>query len=144
EYDLENLPLFLIESESKRVGDFSVPDSLYEAVESAPCVEITCSFENRINRIVKDYFGEDKRGITPMKKIFVEKEKFFRAQLSNETYGRLLDYLENEEVSKFTEEMMRLYYDKRYKVKPKKPSAIVSSDSIEEAAEKIISIYKKV
>ncbi|MBX7046255.1 MAG: tRNA 2-selenouridine(34) synthase MnmH [Ignavibacteria bacterium] len=144
EYDLENLPLFLIESESKRVGDFSVPDSLYEAVESAPCVEITCSFENRINRIVKDYFGEDKRGITPMKKIFVEKEKFFRAQLSNETYGRLLDYLENEEVSKFTEEMMRLYYDKRYKVKPKKPFAIVSSDSVEEAAEKITSIYKKV
>ena len=78
-----------------------------------------------------------------MKNLFIEKEKFFKAQLSKEVYGRLLDYLEKGEVSKFTEEMMEKYYDKRYKVKPKEPVAEISSDNIEEAKIQIINIYKQ-
>jgi len=140
-YDLNNLPLFVIESESKRVGDFSVPDNVYNSIENAPCIEIQSSFEKRIERIVKDYFGEDKKGIEPMKNIFVQKEAFFKSQLSKEVYGRLLDYLENGEVTKFTSEMMTHYYDKRYKVKPKEPVAFVNSDNPEEAKNKILEIY---
>jgi len=142
-FDLDNLPLFLIESESKRVGDFEIPNSLYKAIESAPCIQINSSFESRVNRIVKDYFGEDKRGIKPMKNIFVDRAKFFKAQLSKEVYDRLLDYLENAEVSKFTAEMMKLYYDKRYKVKPKDPVAEINFHEIGKTKEQIINIYKK-
>ncbi|MBS1493863.1 MAG: tRNA 2-selenouridine(34) synthase MnmH [Bacteroidetes bacterium] len=142
-YDLESPPLFLIESESKRVGDFEIPAPLYRAIEETPCIQINSSFENRIRRIVKDYFGEDNRGLEPMKKIFADREKFFKAQLSTEVYGRLLDYLEKGEVSKFTDEMMEKYYDKRYKVKPKEPIAEISSDNIREAKSQVIEIYKK-
>lgn len=141
-YDLNNLPLFLIESESKRVGDFEIPDNVFKTIESAPCIEIVSTFEDRIKRIVKDYFGDDNRGLEPMKNILIDKEKFFKAQLSNEVYGRLLDYLEKAEVSKFTAEMMELYYDKRYKVKPKEPVAKVSSDNIDEAKKQVLNIYK--
>lgn len=141
-YDLNNLPLFLIESESKRVGDFSIPDNIYTSIEISPCIEIQSSFQKRIERIVKDYFGEDRRGIESMKNIFIEKESFFKSQLSKEGYVRLLDYLENGEVTKFTSEMMSSYYDKRYKVKPKQPISFVNSDNCEEAKNKILEIYK--
>lgn len=142
-YDLNNLPLFLIESESKRVGDFEIPNNVFKAIDTAPCIEIISSFDNRIKRIIKDYFGEDNRGLIPMKNLFIAKEKFFKAQLSKEVYGRLLDYLEKGEVSKFTEEMMEKYYDKRYKVKPKEHIAEVSSDDIEKTKKWILEIYNK-
>lgn len=141
-YDLNNLPLFLIESESKRVGDFEIPANVFKAIENAPCIEIISSFENRIKRIVKDYFGDDNRGLEPMKNIFKDKEKFFKAQLSSEVYGRLLDYLENAEVSKFTAAMMEHYYDKRYKVKPKEPVEKIIFEDIEYVKNQIINIYK--
>jgi tRNA 2-selenouridine synthase len=143
-YDLNNPPLFLIESESKRVGNFEIPNNLYKAIESAPCIQINSSFEKRIKRIVKDYFEDDNRGLIPMKNIFADREKFFKAQLSNEVYGRLMDYLENGEVSKFTEEMMEKYYDKRYRIKPKEHLAEVNSDDIESAKKEIINIYNKI
>ena len=141
-YDLNNPPLFIIESESKRVGDFEIPKNLFNAIENSPCIEIESSFENRIKRIVKDYFGEDNRGLVPMKKILTDKEKFFKAQLSTEVYDRLMDYLQNAEVSKFTAEMMELYYDKRYKVKPKEPAAKISFEEIDKTKKQIINIYK--
>lgn len=141
-YDLNNLPLFLIESESKRVGDFEIPSNVFKAIDSAPCIEIISSFDSRIKRIVKDYFGDDNRGLEPMKKIFKDREKFFKAQLSTEVYGRLLDYLENAEVSKFTAEMMEKYYDKRYKVKPKEPIATVNFEDVEITKKQIITVYK--
>ena len=142
-YDLENLPLFLIESESKRVGDFSIPDSIYKKIEAAPCIQINCSLESRTKRIVKDYFEDDLRGLEPMMKIFIERERFFKEQLSNEVYARLLSYLKSEEVSNFTYEMMEKYYDKRYKVKPKVPLAEISSEDINDAKLKITNIYEK-
>jgi len=141
-YDLNNLPLFIIESESKRVGNFEIPKNLFNAIENSPCIEIESSFENRIKRIVKDYFGEDNRGLVPMKKILTDKEKFFKAQLSTEVYDRLMDYLQNAEVSKFTAEMMKLYYDIRYKVKPKEPAAKISFEEIDKTKKQIINIYK--
>ncbi len=141
-YDLIKLPLFLIESESKRVGDFEIPKNLFNAIENAPCIEIESSNENRIKRIVHDYFGDDNRGLEPMKKILSDKEKFFKAQLSTEVYDRLMDYLQNAEVSKFTAEMMALYYDKRYKVKPKEPAAKISFDEIGKTKKQIVNIYK--
>ncbi len=142
QYDLKNLPLFVIESESKRVGDFEIPLNVFKAIESAPCIEIISSREDRIKRIVKDYFGDDNRGLQSMKKILIDKEKFFRAQLSNEIYGRLLDYLEKAEVSKFTEAMMEIYYDKRYKIKSKEPVAKIVFNSITDIKNQIINIYK--
>jgi len=143
-YDLENPPLFIIESESKRVGDFSIPDSIYNKIESAPCVQINCSLESRTQRITKDYFGDDLRGLKAMEKIYTERERFFKEQLSNEVYARLLSYLKSAEVSNFTKEMMEKYYDKRYKVKPKLPIEEISSEDINEAKIKITKIYKKI
>ncbi|MCX7833541.1 MAG: tRNA 2-selenouridine(34) synthase MnmH [Ignavibacteria bacterium] len=129
---------FIIESESKKVGDFFIPDSLYTKIESAPCILIQSSFEQRIERIVRDYFGNNLEGLTYIEKTFKEKEKFFRKELSNRTYEELLNYLKIGEVRKFTEILLILYYDKKYKVKPKIPCLTVNSDEKEKCIKTIL------
>ncbi|MBL7128168.1 MAG: tRNA 2-selenouridine(34) synthase MnmH [Ignavibacteria bacterium] len=129
---------FLIESESKKVGDFLIPIPLYEKLQLAPTIRVECSFNNRIERIVKDYFGNDNEGIPEMKKIFMKSERFFRQQLSNPVYDDLLTKLQSGNVNEFTEIMINKYYDIRYKEKPKNPLLIVNSDNIDKAAKELI------
>ena len=139
----DNVVRFLIEGESRRVGNFNIPLPLFEKLQSAPCIKIVSSLECRINRIVKDYFGNDLSGIEPMKKIMFEKERYFRQQISNKVYEELINLLDRNNAKEFTEIMIRDYYDKKYKDKGKKPLAVISSDNISDAVKEIKDIYIK-
>lgn len=134
--------LYLIESESKKVGDFEIPKMLYEKLITAPTIKITSSLENRVKRIVKDYFGDDMKGVELMKKIISEKGKFFRQQLSNKVYDELILLLDQKRVEEFTEIMIVDYYDKKYKDKGKKSIAEISMDDINSAKKELSEIYK--
>lgn len=135
--------LFIVESESKKVGNYFIPELLYRKIENAPCILIESSLEKRIERIVKDYFGDNLEGLPYFKKVLIDKEKYFRKELSNIIYEELINHLDNSEVDKFTEKILIYYYDKKYKVKPKQPILKVSSDNLEDCVEAIISYTKK-
>lgn len=128
----------LVESESKKIGDFSIPKTLYYRLETAPCIQLNASLETRVNTITEDYFGLDLKGLALVKEIFLKKSDFFKQQLSKAVYDELLSYLENGEVRKFSEIMLVKYYDKRYKDKGKKPELIVNSDNIQLATQEIL------
>ena len=132
---------FLIESESKRVGKFQVPKIIYDKLIISPSIRIVSSMECRVKRIVKDYFGNDNRGIEPMIRILIERKSFFRQQLSADVFDQLISLLEKEQVNEFTEIMMKEYYDKKYRVKDKKILAEVSSDDSDKAVREISGIY---
>lgn len=132
----------LVESESKKIGDFYIPDTLYAKLETAPCIQLIASLETRVNTITEDYFGKDLKGLPLVKEIFVKKSGFFKQQLSKQVYEELLEYLENGEVSKFSEIMLIKYYDKRYKEKNKKPVLRVNSDNIQLAEQEILDFLK--
>lgn len=134
---------FVAESESKRVGKFQVPKIIYDKLITAPSVRIISSMNCRVDRIVKDYFGSDLRGIEPMIKVLTERKSFFRQQLSAEVFNELIRLLQKERVHEFTEIMMREYYDKKYRVKDKIIIAEVSSDDSSKAVEEISQIYLK-
>lgn len=134
---------FLIESESKKVGNFEIPASLYDKLIISPTVKIVSSMECRVKRIVRDYFGEDNRGIIPMRNKLMDKQSFFKQQLSNKLFNELIELLDSERVYEFTEIMIKDYYDKRYKDKGKKPIAEISTDNIFTAKVEISDIYKK-
>jgi tRNA 2-selenouridine synthase len=134
---------YLIESESKKVGDFEIPKIIYDKLLTAPTIKIISTLENRVRRIVKDYFGDDMRGLEPMKSIMKEKEKFFKQQLSNKIYSELISLLDSQKVYEFTEIMIVEYYDKKYKDKGKKPIAEISTENIGSAKKELIEIYKK-
>jgi len=131
---------FLIESESKKVGDFLIPKPLYDKLLEAPTIRITSSLDKRLNRIVKDYFEDKHKGITEMEKVFMKSERFFRQQLSNPVYDDLLEKLKAEEVYEFSEIMINKYYDVRYKEKVKTPLAEINSDNIKTAANELIEL----
>lgn len=133
--------LFFIESESKKVGDFLIPAGLFNKLNDSPCILAESSFESRVKRLVNDYFGNDLKGLEPMLSVFREKEKFFRKELSNKIYEKTLLHLNNSEVREFTEIMLKEYYDKKYKVKPKTPLFKVNSDNITDAINRIKEYY---
>ena len=133
--------LFFIESESKKVGDFFIPAPLFEKMQTTPSILVLSSTKARIKRIVHDYFGVRLQGLKPMMRIFKEKEKFFRKELSNKIYDKLYADLENGEVYEFTEIMLTEYYDKKYRVKPKTPVLTVNSDDIHNAVDSIKEYY---
>jgi len=133
---------FLIESESKRVGKFEIPKFLFEKLQTAPTVKIICSLEIRCKRIVRDYFGQDLRGVAPMINILNEKERFFKQQLSNNTFNELLILLNAGKVIEFTEIMIREYYDKKYKEKNKMSIGEISTDNMDLAVKELLRLYK--
>ena len=133
--------LYFAESESKKVGDFFIPATLYSMLENAKTIKIQCSFENRVKRIVKDYFDDDNRGLEPMEEIFRKKERFFKKEISGRKYEEALTAMTRGDARTFTEIMLN-YYDSRYKEKPKEPIAEISSGDITVCAEEIAKIYK--
>lgn len=134
-------PTYLIESESKKVGNFEIPKVLYDKMQTSPTIKIISSLECRVERIVKDYFGDDLIGIELMKNKLLEKEKFFKQQLSGKVFDELIFLLDSKRVREFTEIMIKEYYDKKYKDKGKKPVAEISSDDMNSAKAELSAIY---
>ncbi len=134
--------LYFAESESKKVGDFNVPAPLYSMLDNAKTIRIHSSFENRVKRIIKDYFEDDNRGIEPMEEIFRRKERFFKKEISGRKYEEAVTALKRGDARTFTEIMLN-YYDSRYKEKPKEPVTEISSDDIAVCAEEIAMIYER-
>jgi tRNA 2-selenouridine synthase len=141
---IEEAEVYLIESESKKVGDFIIPEMLFNSMLTAPVIRVDSSIEHRVKRLNRDYFGENNEGIEPMMKIMKEKKTFFRQQLSSSTYEELIANLERCETGKFTEIMLIKYYDVKYKDKGKIPVAVVNADNAGEALIEISETYRKI
>ncbi|MFZ4590851.1 MAG: tRNA 2-selenouridine(34) synthase MnmH [Ignavibacteria bacterium] len=133
---------YIVESESRKVGNFFIPMMIYKAIEVAKCINIESSIESRVKRLINDYFISQE-GYEEMLKIFKEKETFFRRELSNVHYNSCLDALLAGNAGQFIIIMLIEYYDLKYKDKGKSPVATVNSDNLKSAAEEIISIYQK-
>ncbi len=141
--DVEENELYLIESESRKVGDFMIPEMLFNKMQNAPVIKVVSSLSNRILRLNEDYFGKNNEGIEPMVRIMSKKEDFFKQQLSNKTYYELMSLLMKGDTYHFTELMLVKYYDVKYKDKGKKPEAVVNSDSPDDAIKEICDVYNK-
>ena len=132
---------YIVESESKKVGDFFIPYILYKTIDNAKCINIVTSIENRVKRLANDYFINE-NGFVEMLKIFTSKEKFFRRELNNVHYNSCLESLNSGNAEQFITIMLTEYYDLKYKDKGKSPIGVVNSDDIKSATEEIISIYQ--
>jgi len=142
ERKFKKIDFFLVESESKKVGDFLIPQTLFDKINSAPSVKVISSLDNRIKRIMKDYFDDDLRGIPDMKKILKDKERFFRQEMSNAVYDTLLESLDKKDVYTFTKIMMESYYDLKYKDKGKTPLTEIHIDNPDKAVKSFSEFLK--
>ena len=140
---LGNYGTYLVESESRKVGDFFIPMNLYTEIENARVINVETSFGNRVKRLKKDYF-EFENGFVEMMSILKAKERFFRKEMSSAYYEASLEALNKGNAEEFISIMLEKYYDVKYKDKGKKPVAVINNDDVNEAVKEIIGIYSEI
>jgi tRNA 2-selenouridine synthase len=141
-YIFPNNTVHIVESESKKVGDFIIPGNLFSKIETARCINIHSSLSSRIKRIEADYFPDAEKGTNEMMKVLYIKEKFFRKEMSSKYYESATAALKDGKTTEFCEIMLTRYYDSKYRVKDKKPVSDIDSDDMEEALREIKIIYE--
>ncbi|MGB9696897.1 MAG: tRNA 2-selenouridine(34) synthase MnmH [Ignavibacteria bacterium] len=134
----QKYPFYLIESESKKVGNFLLPENLYYKLLNALSINIYANIEVRVSFLKEDYFINDE-GRLEMLKIFLEKERFFKQEVGGKLYNELLSNLEENKIDSFIEKMLINYYDVKYRKKQKTPILEVENDLQLSAADEIIS-----
>ena len=130
---------FLTESESKRISKFNIPDALHKRLLDSPLIEIASSMDNRIRRIVQEYFSDGSERVYST----LKNSEFLKKILGREKTSGLLKMLDEGEVYKFCEWFLTEYYDKRYSGKYKNRVGEISNDDTNKAAFEIEEYLKK-
>lgn len=128
-----------IEGESRKVGDSVVPEFLFHAMKNnCVNVKVKCSIQNRIKRIVPEYFDtEDKC------KELIEIFNKMRQLLSNKAVEQLISWTDSKDYEKVTEWFLLNYYDKKYSftVDSVEYDFEVDNNNIKKALEELKRIY---
>ena len=98
-----------VESESKRVGNVTVPESLIKAMRASPCVDIRMSVEQRVSLLMRDYdhFVQDTEH-------FSERLQTLVALLGHATIDRWQSMIDANQVAGVVQELLSLHYDPKY------------------------------
>ena len=98
-----------VESESKRVGNVTAPESLIKAMRASPCVDIRMSVEQRVSLLMRDYdhFVQDTEH-------FSERLKTLVALLGHATIDRWQSMIDANQVAGVVQELLSLHYDPKY------------------------------
>ncbi len=130
----------IVESESQRLGQVSIPKEIYNAMKNGKHILIDTSIEVRVSRLVNDYVNEAEkhdemlsRGVRLLKK-----------RLGNEKVGRYIQWIEDKKYQQIAKELIRDYYDPLYQHSIEKYNydLKVNYDKIEEAVNQIAIFYK--
>ena len=98
-----------VESESKRVGNVTVPESLIHAMRASPCIQIQMDVEHRVALLMRDYahFVQDTAH-------FAERLQTLVALLGHATIDRWLAHLDGGQVQVVVQELLSVHYDPKY------------------------------
>lgn len=132
----KNLP-FLTEAESKKINNFHMPNVLFDRLLLSPSIKLECSIENRVKRIVKEYFTGD--GIKQVYDV-VEKSNCMKTRLGKQQISDLLALLDQNRIEEFSEWFLVQYYDKIYGTKYENIIETINCDNISKARNDIVEI----
>jgi len=129
-----NRPVY-VESESRKIGQISLPTPLLERLRASPCVEIVASPEVRLAYLLRDYayLGEDRQRLA-------ETMGQLHGLQANETIARWQAWALAGALSPLFAELMALHYDPLYarsqngNYQRLKEAVHVEAASLEEAA----------
>lgn len=131
--ELRGVKVCFIEGESRRIGEITLPESIYKAMrEDSINVEIFADIKNRINCILDDYCGVDRA-------FFDECMTKIRAFISKDAKDDAISAYSGGDNAKVAEILLTQYYDKVYK-KPARIDCSICSDDIEYAKSKLLEI----
>ena len=98
-----------IESESKRVGNVTVPESLITAMRASPCHHLSMNTESRVRLLMRDYdfFVNDSA-------LFCERLDTLVALLGRATIAQWQDLARNGESAQVVAQLLDSHYDPKY------------------------------
>ena len=101
-------PVF-IESESRKIGNLSVPESLIKKMRASPCIDLKLPTPERVKLLLAEYhfFVEDGQ-------LFMQKLEALMPLLGKEVITRWHDWIQIGETPRVVEELLTLHYDPAY------------------------------
>ncbi|MGD9809065.1 MAG: tRNA 2-selenouridine(34) synthase MnmH [Deferribacterales bacterium] len=129
--------LFLVEGESKKIGKVSIPNPIFDRMQSGISVVADTSLDFRISFTVENYKPD--RYIDEIRVSLLRLKPY----IGNTKVAELSAMLDRQDYETFTRDLLVEYYDPLYlRSIPQKPDHVIKYDSIEEGAEKLADIYK--
>ena len=128
---LEKEPYF-IEGESRKIGRVFIPQPLAMAMKGAILVNVHCSLEARIRRIIEDYPVENEEMRTQIETIL----KSFKRKMGESQVAQMCLLLRDGNLHELVRILLVDYYDKRYNksMSNYRYDLELSSENIEETA----------
>ncbi|MDP0506751.1 MAG: tRNA 2-selenouridine(34) synthase MnmH [Fusobacterium sp. JB019] len=128
---------FLVESESKRIGNIYIPECVYSSIVNGKHLFVSTSMENRVKIIMEDYANAT---IPELEECLLRVARY----ISKERYEKYHNLLIKGELPKLSEILMKEYYDPLYDVGINKYTYDINLkyDKIEEAVEEVITYLK--
>ncbi len=100
---------FLAESESKRIGDLYVPESVHASIVNGQHIHISTSMKNRVKIIMEDYADAK---IEELEECLQKVGRY----ISKEKYAKYHTLLMENKIAELSEILMTEYYDPLYDV----------------------------
>jgi tRNA 2-selenouridine synthase len=126
---------YFIEGESRKIGRVFIPKPLAQAMKKAVLVNIHCSLDTRIARIIEDYPVADDEILQQMEAIL----RSLRQKMGAELVERMCDLLREGDLPQLVRILLVEYYDKRYGKSMSKYhfSLDISAENIDAAAARL-------
>jgi tRNA 2-selenouridine synthase len=130
-----NLPVFLSESESIKIGGLLIPPAVWISLREENHICLTCPMEKRIQRLAKDYFAHkspdepDEKESNKIKENVKEQLQYLSNKLSKEKIRQYKEWIDMNQYYTFLKDIMENYYDKIYKMPSKDPVLVIDNSS---------------
>lgn len=128
----------IIESESKRIGNIYVPETIANSIINGIHIFVDTSIENRIKIILEDYADAS---IQELKSCLDKVGRY----ISKEKYKEYLQLLNEGNLGELSKILMEKYYDPLYNqsIDKYEYEEIINYEEIDDAVEKIIEFLKR-
>lgn len=128
----------VVESESKRIGDVYVPESVYQAMTEGIHVYVDTNLENRIEILMEDYSHVSQNDI---RECILKVGRY----VSKEKTQKYLDLLANNQLIELCKTLIKEYYDPLYKISGSKHEYKLSIiyENIDDCTEQLANYIKK-
>ncbi|MDK2917449.1 MAG: tRNA 2-selenouridine synthase [Candidatus Petromonas sp.] len=131
----------ILESESKRIGNVNIPDSVMQSMNGGYHILIQTNLNNRIQNIYKDYTKIK----TNLDERIISAISHLKKRLGNENVQMLIEKVQCKEYEFVIEFLIKEYYDPLYKYsinKIKKYDLTINYDDIQEAVTEVKAFIK--
>ncbi len=98
-----------VESESRKIGNLNIPESLIKKMRSSPCIDLQLSLPERVKLLLNEYHFFVKNSA-----LFMQRLEALIPLLGKEVISRWNAWIEQGDTPKVVEELLSLHYDPAY------------------------------